>query len=165
MRRFLHYFFLTVGVLSIAVGAVGTLARCAGGPIGPVPGGALSGRFGDAFELARFAEADTIALQVNPAAPRSVTTWVIALDDALYVPASFADRKVWPQIALADPRVVIRLGDALHYLRARRVEDPVLIRRLHAALATKYGVGGTDPGQTDGSDDGLWFFRLDPPDA
>ena len=161
MRRFLHLFFLAVGFLSIAVGAVGTYARWHGGPIGPIPGGALAGAFAtDPLDVARVAETSELALQVNPAAPRSVTTWVVVVDGRIFVPAAFADRKVWPRIAASDPRVVIRVEDQLFERTARRVSEVGLLERLRAAVATKYGLGNES-----GAADGTWFFELAPPEA
>lgn len=161
MRRFLHLFFLAVGFLSIAVGAVGTCARWRGGPIGPIPGGALAGTFAtEPLDVTRVAEASHLALQVNPAAPRSVTTWVVVVDGRVFVPAAFADRKVWPQIAASDPRVVIRVADELFERTARRVTEVELLARLRAAVASKYGLGDEA-----GAGDGTWFFELAPPEA
>jgi hypothetical protein len=158
VRRFFHYFFLTVGVISIVVGAIGMYARLSGGPIGPIPGGMLRGTYADDFDDATLADVHELALQVNPSSPRSVTTWVVVLDGVAYVPAAFAERKVWPAIAVHDPRVTIRVGDALYDRSATRVEDPELLRRLRAAMAAKYGTGAENG---DGADT-TWFFQLDP---
>lgn len=166
VRRFLHFFFLAVGFLSIAFGSIGFYARWHGGPIGPIPGGALAGTFATApLDLGRVTEASQLALQVNPAAPRSVTTWVVVVDGRVFVPVAFAAHKVWPHIAVSDPRVVIRVGDQLFERSARRITDPALLRRLRSAVALKYGVGDdADESDEEASENSTWIFELAPPE-
>jgi hypothetical protein len=141
--------------------ALRTAARLGGGPIGPVPGGRLSGELAaDQDPDWSFTEAvRTIAVEVDPDDPLSVTTWVFTYRGALYVAADFFDPfKRWPHLALADPRVRLRIAGKIYERTAVRVTDPALIEQLRHAIAAKYDV----------APDGLaahvdvWFFRMDP---
>lgn len=150
-----------VVALGVVAGALRVVARLSGGPLGPIPGGRLAGPLAadQSPDWSFTDELETIQVEVNPADPLSVTTWVVAHDDALYVTADFINPfKRWPHLALADPRVRLRIGGQLYERRAVRVEDPDEIARLRRAVGEKYGV---DP-------DGLaarvevWFFRMEP---
>lgn len=153
---------LGLGILGIAVAALCVVwgARYADGPLGPVPGGPMSGervaeRVADwGFVMDR----DTVELEVNPAAPRSITTWVIGHQGQPYIPAAFGARKTWPAQLLADARAVLRVDGRLYEQHALRVTDDTLLEELRGVLIRKYDL---DPeGNFSGPD--TWFFRLDP---
>lgn len=152
---------LALVALGVAAGVLRVVARFSGGPLGPVPGGPLAGPLAaDQDPDWSFTdEIETIQVEVSPDDPLSVTTWVVAHDGALYVTADFINPfKRWPHLALADPRVRLRIAGQIYERRAVRVRDPDEIARLRHAVAAKYGV---DP-------DGLaarvevWFFRMEP---
>jgi hypothetical protein len=84
---------------------------------------------------------DTVELEVNPAAPRSITTWVLGHEGQAYIPSGFGSRKAWPGQLLADGRAVLRVDG-----------------KLRAVLIRKYDL---DPEGNFSSSD-TWFFRLDP---
>ena len=150
------------GILAVAVLAAGVavLARSSGGPIGPFPGGRLSGTpvsgpVGDWTPI--LSGVPHIEIQVNPDHPRSVTTSYLVHDGKLYVPSMMAARKRWPQEATADDRVVVRIGGKLYERRAVRVTDPAEIRPL---------VRASDASARDDLDVSAlstWYFRMDPP--
>jgi hypothetical protein len=157
--RWLGWILLALGVLGAALAGG---ARFRDGPLGPFPGGPL-----EAGELVRepvldwrfAAEIPEIELQlVDP--PRSRTTWVLVREDQLYVgcawPGSFV--KQWPEQALRDGRVVLRIAGRRYERQAVRVTDPEVHAELSKLAARKYG--GEAPAQPD--PDGLWFFRMDP---
>ncbi|MDX1648683.1 MAG: hypothetical protein R3263_02405, partial [Myxococcota bacterium] len=85
-----------VGLAAAGVAALGALAaglapRVAGGPLGPLPGARLAGPerpcpdpAAGGFDFARGAQ--TVAVEVRPDRPRSVTTWALVREGALYVP-------------------------------------------------------------------------------
>lgn len=139
----------------IALAGVGALAaRFHDGPLGPFPGGKLSGTVvtDPPRWSAILAGVSRLELEVNPSHPRSITTSYLLHDDALYVPSVMAARKSWPQQVLADDRVVLRIGGKLYERRAVRVTDPAELRAV---------TGASDP---DVPVDALstWYFRIDP---
>ncbi len=153
---------LFAGVLLLVV--IGFAARYHDGPLGPFPGGAMTGEIVDApvsdwaallpenADLRKYIE-----VQVSPDAPRALTTAYTVRDGKLYVHALLAARKTWPSLALADDRVVVRVGGRLYPLRAVRVTDPAELAPLAEQL------GEIEPGA--GADaDALptWYFRMEP---
>ena len=153
---------LAAGVLLLVV--IAFAARWHDGPLGPFPGGAMTG------ELVAAPVADwgtllpgntdmgrRIEVQVSPDAPRAVTTGYIVRDGKLYVPALLAARKTWPALALADDRVVVRIAGKLYPLRAVRVTDPAELAPLALALEE------IEPGTAVDVDTlPTWFFRMEP---
>jgi hypothetical protein len=155
-----------VGRILLALVALGVAlaggARFHDGPLGPFPGGPL-----EAGELVREAVVDwrfaadvpEIELQlVDP--PRSRTTWVLVREDQLFVgcawPGSFL--KQWPEQALRDGRVVLRIAGKRYERQAVRVTDPEVHAELSVIGARKYGYEA--PAEPDL--DGIWYFRMDP---
>lgn len=138
--------------------------RLAGGPLGPLPGGRLAGPEAacpapaeGGFAAARGVR--QVQLEVRPARPRSVTTWALVQGGALYVPADWLTPwKTWPQLALEDPRVRVRVAGRVHRCCASRVEDPARIRALRRATAAKYDV---DP-EGRAARVEVWWFRIAP---
>lgn len=155
MRGALRWFFFVVGVLSLAVGVTGYVARWTGGPIGPVPGGSLRGSFGSTAlpDLGSLGDRREAQLQVNPRQPRSMNVWLLVVDGALYVPSGFPRWNLWPDLLAQDPRAVLRVDASLFDVVAERVDEPALRARLEEALRQKYGtsIGG-----------GAWFFQIRP---
>jgi hypothetical protein len=103
-------------------------------------------------------ERDTVELEVNPGAPRSITTWVVGHEGQAYIPSGFGSRKTWPGQLLADGRAVLRVDGKLCEQQAVRVTDDALLEELRAVLIRKYDL---DPEGNFSSSD-TWFFRLDP---
>ena len=153
---------LTFGILAVVVLAAGVavLARFSGGPIGPFPGGRLSGTpvsgpVGDWTPI--LSGVPRIEIQVNADHPRSVTTGYLVHDGKLYVPSMMAARKRWPEEAMNDDRVVVRIGGKLYERRAVRVTEPAEIRPLVRAW------DASAPDDMDVSALSTWYFRMDPP--
>jgi hypothetical protein len=149
-------------ILAIAVLAVGVVfaARFADGPLGPIPGGPMTGeRATEPVSDWGFAlDRDTVELEVNPTAPRSVTTWIVGHDGQPYLPAAFGSRKRWAGQLVADGRAVLRVDATLYERHAVRVTDEVLLEELRGELIRKYDL---DP-EGNFSRPETWFFRLDP---
>jgi hypothetical protein len=110
------------------------------------------------------AETHTAQLETNPDAPRSVNIWVAGHGDALYVATSMiagtdepGDR-TWVKHVQGDPRVRIRIEDAIYERRAIRVSDPEELARAREMLIAKYDVEKSE----DGREQRAWIFRLDP---
>jgi len=160
MARVLKW--LGLAILGVAVLAVCVVfaARFADGPLGPVPGGPMTGaRVAEPVTDWGFvAERDTVELQVNPQAPRSITTWVVVYEGQPYIPSGFGARKTWTKQLVADGRAVLRVDGKLYERQAVRVTDEALLEELRAVLIAKYDL---DPeGNFSGPE--TWFFRLDP---
>jgi hypothetical protein len=161
VRRLARWTLVLAALALAATVALRAVARFSGGPLGVVPGGRLAGPLAaDQNPDWSFTEQlQTIAVEVDPEHPLSVTTWVFTLGGALYVAADFFNPlKRWPHRALADPRVRLRIDGRIYERRAVRVEDPVLIGRLRRAIADKYDIA--DDGIASKVD--VWFFRMDP---
>ncbi|HPG27472.1 MAG: nitroreductase family deazaflavin-dependent oxidoreductase [Spirochaetaceae bacterium] len=148
---------------SVAIVAVGALVAC--GPIGPIPGGALSGEAGPraVADWSVAASEARAQLETRPDDPRSVNTWFVSVGPRLYVPTSMIlgpkhpDGRSWVAHVAADPRVRIRLGDTVYERRAVRVEDPAEYAAAREALEAKYAIAPADrdPDRT------IWIYRLD----
>lgn len=136
------------------------------GPLGPIPGGRLSGEIGsDRIVDWRFASEDmTAELETRPSEPHSVHTWFVALGPDLYVPTSMIlgpkdpAQRSWVSHVREDPAVRIRLEGRVFERVARRVEDPAEYDRARGALEAKYEI---EESQRD-PDRVIWIFRLDP---
>ena len=135
------------------------------GPLGPFPGGRLSGESGPAqVNDWSFANEEVAQLETRPDDPHSVNTWFVGVDDRLYVPTSMIlgpkdpEARAWVKQVLADSRVRIRLGEQVFRRRAVRVEGAAEYDIVRSALETKYQLDPTerDPERT------IWIFRLDP---
>ena len=150
---------ITLAVLVAVVVLLAYATRFSDGPIGPFPGGKLRGeRVADA-SIDWTAVTDgvpRIELEVSPNRPRSVTTSYMIHDGKLYVPSMLASRKQWPQEALADDRVVLRIGGKLYERRAIRVTDR---RELRALVGASRDAGAVEP---DADALSTWYFRMDP---
>ena len=160
MRRLLRGIGWLLVVLAGAAALTAFVARHSDGPIGPFPGGPLV-----AGELVSGPEPDwsfaaglpDFEIEVGAEHPRSRTVWLLVDQGELFVPAGFASHKTWPAEALADPRVVVRVGGKRYAREATRVTDPARIERLRNALGRKYGMRP----KADASDD-TWFFQMEP---
>lgn len=114
-------------------------------PIGPLPGGRLSGSEkpwpGD-WSLA--AEASEIQLETRPEDPYSVTLWVVVVDGSAFVASSLlagpeqpAERQ-WVRNVEADPSIRIRVDGAIYAGRVVLVDDEASRARLQETYRTKY---------------------------
>jgi len=154
--------------VTAATGLV-ALAICTGwlatglldGPWGMVSGGRLEGP-AVGCETARwedFAATRELELEVRPENPRSMTTWLVVHEGALYIPADFLTPwKRWPHQVLADDRVRIRLGRQIFECSVERVADEPKIEALRRAIAAKYDL---DPDGREARIE-VWWFRAGP---
>lgn len=143
------------------------VALTACGPIGPFPGGALSGEPGAAnhgdWAFAR--ETETAQLETRPADPHSVNVWFANVESRVYVPTSMIlgkknpTARSWVNHVTADPRVRIRIEGRVFEREAVRVADEDEFEAARAALEEKYDLDERDPERT------IWIYRLDPRSA
>jgi len=126
---------MLVFLATLVLGAA--LASC-GRPTLLLPGGALEGQVATTPDDWSFTdEVDTIQLETLPADPYSVNIWVIALDSHLYVHAG-ANRSTWVENMESDPRVRLRVGEAIYELTAARVATQEEFDRFSDAYEKKY---------------------------
>lgn len=119
------------------------------GPIVMIPGGALSGEETTAPTNWSFTdEVDTVQLETRPDDPYSVNIWCVASEGRLYVAGSRSS--TWTQNVSADPRVKLRVDDALYALRAREATSDADVEAFLAAAAAKYDFE-MEPGQREAS--------------
>ncbi len=100
----------------------------------------------------------TIAVEVRPDAPHSVTTICFVHEGVLHVPAMNAGEKEWPSIVLGDPRVRLKIGDSIYPVRAIRLEvaDPAPYL---ASAGKKYAQMAE---RADDPPPDVWLFRIEP---
>jgi hypothetical protein len=132
------------------------------GPTGPIAGGRLGGpevagpvadwSFSDDFE--------TIAIEVRPDDPHSVTVICFAHEGRLFVPAAKAAEKDWPAYVGEDPRVRLRIGEQVYPGRAARVTDEARFATLSAVAAAKYPQYADRLSGAGGLPEGLWLFEV-----
>ncbi len=129
------------------------------GPMGPFPGGRLSGNV--AAEVPddwSFADAqDTVQLETRPSAPYSVNLWGCGIGDSFYLASGGGGDARWVEYIVEDPNVRLRVGDTIYELRAVRVEDDAESVRFVEALSRKYD---WEPSGRERED--AWLFRLIP---
>lgn len=141
-------------------------ATAACGPLGPIPGGRLSGDVGSAQneDWSFAADVENAQLETRPDDPHSVNTWFVALGPRLYVPTSMIlgpkdpRERGWVANVEADPRVRIRLDGRVFERTAVKVEDEVEYGLARSALEMKYQ---RDPDDRDPERE-IWIFRLEP---
>ncbi len=157
MRYFrIAFAFVVVGVVSVGVFAF--LAGFADGPLGPFPGGAMSGDVDPTSRPDWTVAGETIEMEIRPEDPWSLQTYAIPHRGELFVPSFMAPRRRWVPVALADPRVLVRLKGKLYPRTLVRVEDAALRAELIGRMAELFGYG---QGSVAGSDD-TWYFQLVP---
>ena len=142
-----------------------SLSGCGGDPMGPFAGGELtapesSNPFTDWRSLP---SVDTVFLETQGEAPYSVQTWIIGIDDRLYIPTSLimgdrAGERRWVQHIQADPNVRLQINDLVYPMRAHRVEDEALHGKVLDAFQEKYA---SELPEIDEHAQNAWVFRFD----
>jgi hypothetical protein len=136
-----------------------------GGPVGPIPGGALSGVVKPPPPDWTFVdEVEQVQLETNPDDPHSVNTWIGTHAGSLYLPTSMIrgpllpTEREWVRNVEHDDRIRLRIHDDLYELRAERVIDEAELTTARAALEQKYELKAADmdPNRE------IWLFRLTP---
>ena len=128
-------------------------------PIGPLSGRAFTGEEAPYPDDWSFSDEHmTIAIEVRPEDPHSVTTICFVVDGVLHVPASNGSKKRWTQYLLEDPRVRLKIGDRVYPANAVRVtpEDPSYYLKAGGEKYPRLLESSEDP------PDDLWLFRIDP---
>ena len=149
-----------------------SIAILACGPVGPLPGGPLSGEPNSSptGDWSFSSSHNTIQLQVRRSDPYSVNLWCVATGGSLYVAAGGGESSVWARALLEDGAARVRIGPALFELRAVRVTSVAEINAYLDALSKKYDASDAhleDFQAASGKPPSAVLFRLDsssPPD-
>lgn len=158
-------------LLLLLIGGLLVGARFADGPIAIIAGGPFT-----SGELVGGAEPDwsfvgdvrEVEFQLlDPA--RSRTTWILDHEGKAYIPCGYMTSwwgqiwKRWPLEAERDPRILLRIGDALYERQLVRIRSGPVVEPLLAELSQKYAGGREIPADavTSGS---LWLYELAPRD-
>lgn len=104
----------------------------------------------------------TIAVETRPEAPHSVTTTCVVHEDSLIIPANGGSTKQWTANVVRDPRVRIKIGEAVYRARAERTLD-LMPEDFIAAMIAKWPEFSERMGEE--PPENLWFFRVGPRDA
>jgi hypothetical protein len=159
--KIVRYISIAIGaLLALAIVGAGIARLVIDGPIGPLAGGQLAGSERAAPADWAFSDDHSlIALEVRPEDPHSVTVVCIVSDGELYIPARGGAEKDWPQMALADARARVQIGEELYPVRLVKVEDDTERERVFEAGGKKYPqIAEQSEGQIP---DGVWLFRAE----
>ncbi len=136
-------------------------------PYGPFAGGRLTAPVAEQpfLQWERIASVDTVFVETRPDAPYSVQTWVVAVQDALYIPTSLilgdeapANRS-WVQNIEANPEIRLQIEGEVYPMRASRVIDANLRLRVLEAFQNKYA---SELPEIDSHASAAWIYRLQP---
>ena len=116
------------------------------GPLGPFPGGELSGTENTipVSDWTFAKDIEVIQLETNPQDPHSVNTWIGVVDNQLYIPTSLIlgaedpSERAWVNNVLADPSVRLRIADVVYAATLEQVDDPALAAGIKQVLLDKY---------------------------
>ena len=144
---------IPIAILVFVFGAV------ACGPMGPIPGGKLSGSVAPSAP-ADWSSSDSVKnvqLETRPSDPYSVNIWGVGIGNSFYVASGRGDENSWAQYVIDDPNVRLRVGETVYELRAVRVQDDESREAFLNGVARKYDW------EPDGEEaENAWLFRLDP---
>lgn len=158
-------------LLLVVLGGLLVGARFSDGPIAIIAGGPFrSGELvsGPEPDWSFVRDVREVEFQLlDP--PRSRTTWILHHDGKAYIPSGYMTSwwgrlwKRWPLEAEKDPRILLRIGDAIYERQLVRIQDGPSVAPLLAELSRKYAGDRDIPVEavTSGS---LWLFELAPRD-
>lgn len=120
------------------VGLVSLALACR--PIGPIPGGRLSGEIvtDPVADWSFASEAETLQLETRPDDPYSVNVWFVAQGSSLWVAAGGGEKSRWVQNAGGDSRVRLRIDGKIYERMAVRVSEQTDLDAIVALYGTKY---------------------------
>lgn len=134
------------------------LALIACGPTVVLPGGRLQGEVRPAPSSWAFTESvEIVQIETRPEDPYSVNVWIVELEGALHVAAGAGLGARWARHIAQDPRVRLKIGEAVYAFRAIRVDDPAMWAAFLEAAVRKYAF---DPDEQTPDDPIL--YRLEP---
>lgn len=102
----------------------------------------------------------TVAIEVRPEDPYSVTTWCLVYQGQMYIPASNPTEKKWVDLVLQNPNVRIKMGDAIYLARAKKT-DSLSRDTVISLVTTKYPEYAADVIQeSDSNPSQAWIFHI-----
>ena len=171
MRSVLRVLGGLLAVLVVAIGGLLVGARFADGPIAIVAGGPFtSGELvsGPEPDWSFVRDVREVEFQLlDP--PRSRTTWILHHEGKAYIPCGYMTSwwgriwKQWPLEAEKDPRILLRIGDALYERKLARIHEGPAVAPLLAELGRKY-VGSREIPMEAVTSGNLWLYELAPRD-
>jgi len=169
MRSVLRVVGVLLALLFVVIGGLLVGARFGDGPIAIIAGGPFT-----RGELFRGPEPDWSFVRdvrevefqlLDPA--RSRTTWILHHEGKAYIPCGYMTTwwgkiwKRWPLEAERDPRILLRIGDALYERQLVRIQEDPIVAPLLAELSRKYAGGREIPREAVASGS-LWLYELAP---
>ena len=153
--RILKWIGMALGALVVVAGALYLLRT---DPIYMISGKRLSGDEQPyPADWSMCNDHQTIAVEARVEDPHSVTTICFLHDGDLIVPAMNGSEKQWPAMVVQDPRIRVKIGNAVYPARADRLTE-VSMPDLLASIAVKYPqITERDP--ADAPQD-VWLFRI-----
>ncbi len=112
-----------------------TISACE--PIGPLPGGELSGKLGAVpTSWLTLDDAEVVPLEVN--GPYSVNIWGIGVSQGYYVAAGKGIESKWSRKIVGDSAVRLRIAETIYELDAVQVDDSNELDVVLEAYREKY---------------------------
>jgi hypothetical protein len=171
MRSVLRIMGALLALLLVAIAVLLVGARFADGPVAIVAGGPFkSGELQSGPEPDWSFVHDVREVEFQLLEPaRSRTTWILDHEGKAYIPCGYMTTwwgklwKQWPHEVEKDPRILLRIGDALYERKLVRIQEGPLVAPLLAELSRKYAGGEEIPMElvTSGY---LWLYELAPRD-
>jgi len=129
-------------------------------PIGPLSGKQLSGPEADYPVNWDFTnDHQTVALEVRPEDPHSITVVCFMHDDKLIVPSRDPSSKAWPKWILANPKARLKVGRDVYRVKATKY-IPLDQEAVAASIIAKYPqLAERDPNEPTPE---VWFFEIGP---
>jgi hypothetical protein len=169
MRAVLRVLGGLVALVLVGVGGLLVGARFADGPIAIVAGGPFtSGELvgGPEPDWSFVRDVREVEFQLlDP--PRSRTTWILDHAGKAYIPCGYMTSwwgrlwKQWPAEAEQDPRILLRIGDALYERRLVRIREGPVVAPLLEELGRKY-LGSRKVPMEEVTSGNLWLYELAP---
>ena len=102
----------------------------------------------------------TVKVETNLIDPHSVTTLCFVRDGKLIIPAQDGHTKIWPQNALKDNRVRIKIGEDIYPVKLKLVDKDAKISEFGQYVAFKFP-NRPAPESGEGPKD-IWLFEVSP---
>lgn len=146
-----------LGLLLVIFLAAAAYILMSSEPIGPFPGGELSGTVvPDAIDNWAFInDLGLCQVEVNPQAPHSINAFCFESQQNLYVGCMRCPGKTWAEAVQADPNARIRFGQNIYPVSATRITDEALRDQVWADRHAKNSDGPPDPTPED-----WWLFNM-----
>jgi hypothetical protein len=169
MRLVLRVVAVLLVLVLVVTGGLLVGARFHDGPIALIPGGPFtSGTLVAGPEPDWSFVHDVREVQFQLLDPeRSRTTWILDYDGKAYIPCGYMTTwwgriwKQWPHDVEKDPRILLRIGDAIYERRLVRIQEGPAVAPLLAELGRKY-LGGREVPMEAVTSGYLWLYELAP---